>query len=57
MPPGGHGSENPLVLKPHRPVQSHVSRHPTDAQQNCGTFLFLNIIKGGIVFSLHFNTS
>ena len=56
MPPGGHGSENPLVLKPCRPVQGHVSRRLTDAQQNCGTFLFLNI-KGGIAFSLHFNTS
>ncbi len=52
----GHESGSPSVLRPHRPGQSHVLRRPIDAQQNCGTFLFLNI-KGGIVFSLHFNTS
>lgn len=44
--PCGHGSGSPSFLKPHRPDQSHVSRPPTDARQNCGTFLFPNI-KGG----------
>lgn len=31
---GGHGSENPLILKPRRLAQSHVSRHPTDDRQD-----------------------
>jgi hypothetical protein len=49
---GGHGSGNPSVLSPHRPVQSQVSRHPTDSRGNRGTFPF-PILREFIMFSLH----
>jgi hypothetical protein len=50
---GGRGSENPSVLRPRRLDQSHAAHRPTDARQNCGTFLFPNI-KGGHRFLVTF---